>query len=113
MKYKNQSIYQLYNKESDSVVILKNIDFNENLLINENIENNIIDQNFIFKPEFFIKFFIKFFNKNNKKIFNSSNSMSESVRNKAKIKKNVMKISFSQEEISIIRCEKSKKNNTC
>ena len=65
------------------------------MLTNENIENNeIINQNFIF----FIKFFTEFFNKNNKKIFNSSDSMSESMKDKAETKKNVMKISSSQKK---------------
>ena len=35
--------------------------------------------------------------------------MSESVRNKAKVKKDVMKISSSQEEMLIMRYERSKK----
>ena len=35
--------------------------------------------------------------------------MSESVRNKAEAKKNVMKILFLQEEMSIMRHERSKK----
>ena len=62
-----------------------------------------------FFTEFFTEFFIKFFNKENEKIFNSLNLISESVRNKVKAKKNVMKISFSQEEMSIMRHERSKK----
>ena len=32
MRYKNQSIYQLYDRESDSVIISESIDFNEDLL---------------------------------------------------------------------------------
>src|SRR6266513_3088611 len=98
MRYKNQSIYQLYDRKSDSIVISKSIDFNEDLLTNENTENSVTDQNFIFITEFFIKFF----NKNNKKIFDSSNLMSESVRDKAEAKKNVMKILSSQKEMSIM-----------
>ena len=43
MRYKNQSIYQLYNKKSDSIVISKSINFNEDLLTDENTENNIIN----------------------------------------------------------------------
>ena len=106
MKYRNWSIYWLYNRKSDSVVISKSVDFNENLLTNENIEDNeIINQSSIF----FTEFFIKFFNKDNKKIFNSPDSMSESVRNKAEAKKNVMKISSSWKKMSIMRCKKSKK----
>ena len=35
--------------------------------------------------------------------------MSESVKDKAEAKKNIMKISFSWEEMSIMRCERSKK----
>ena len=42
MKYRNQSIYWLYDRESDSVVISESIDFNENLLTNKNTENNEI-----------------------------------------------------------------------
>src|SRR6266487_916339 len=102
MRYKNQLIYQLYDRESDSVVISESIDFNKNLLTDENIKNSeIINQSSIFK--------IKFFNKNNKKIFNLSDLISESVRNKAEAKKNIIKILSSQEEISIIRYERSKK----
>src|SRR5204862_3423481 len=99
--------------KSDSVVISENVDFNEILLTDENIEDNVIDQNFIFKIELFTEFFIKFFNKNNKKIFNSSDLMSESVKDKAETKKNMMKILFSQKKISIMKCERFKKNNTC
>ena len=44
-----------------------------------------------------------------KKIFDSSDLMSESVRNKAEAKKNAMKILSSWEKMSIIRCEKLKK----
>ena len=110
MRYRNQSIYQLYNKESDSIIISESIDFNKDLLTNENIENNkIIDQSSISFIEFFIKFFIKFFNKDNKKIFDSPDLMSEPVGNKAEAKKNAMKILSSQEEMSIMRHEKSKK----
>ena len=92
MRYKNQSIYQLYDRKSNSVIVSESIDFNEDLLTDKNIENNeITDQNSIF----FIKFFIKFSNKDNKKIFDSSDLMSESVRNKAEAKKNMMKIQSS------------------
>jgi len=110
MRYKNQSIYQLYDRESDSVIISESVDFNEDLLTDENTKNNeITDQSFISETEFFTEFFIKFFNEDNKKIFNSSNLMSESVKNKAETKKNVMKISSSQKKMSIMRHEKSKK----
>ena len=113
MKYKDWSIYQLYNRKSDSVVISESIDFNKDLLTDENTENNeIINQSFIFFIKFFTEFFIKFFNKNNNKIFNSSNSMSESVKDKAETKKNAMKISSSWEKMSIMRHEKSKKKTT-
>src|SRR5437762_1158277 len=100
MRYRNQSIYQLYHRKLNSVIISESIDFNEDLLTNENIENSeITNQSFIFFIKFFIKFFtkffIKFFNKENKKIFNSSDLMFESVRDKAEAKKNMMKISFS------------------
>ena len=99
IRYKNQSIYQLYDRKSDSVVISESIDFNEDLLTNENIENNVTDQNSISEIKLFIKFFIEFFteffNEDNKKIFDSSNLMSESVRDKAEAKKNTMKISSS------------------
>src|SRR5436190_18909681 len=66
MRYKNQSIYQLYNRKSDSVIISESVDFNEDLLTDENTEDNeTTNQNFIseikFFTEFFIKFFIKFF----------------------------------------------------
>src|SRR6266487_201206 len=105
VKYRDQSIYQLYDRESDSVIVSESVDFNEDLLT-ENTENSeITDQSSIFK----IKFFIKFFNKDNKKIFDSSDLMSESVKNKAKAKKNTMKISSSQKEMSIMRHERSKK----
>jgi len=62
-------------------------------LLTENTENNeITDQSFIFKTEFFTELFIKFFNENNKKIFDSPDLMSEPVENKAEAKKNMMKI---------------------
>src|SRR6266487_104236 len=109
IRYRDQSIYQLYDRESDSVIISESIDFNEDLLTNKNTEDSVIDQSSIFKIKLFIKFFIKFFNKDNKKIFNSSDLMSESVKNKAEAKKNTMKISSSQKEISIMRHERSKK----
>src|SRR5438034_8997807 len=113
MRYRNQSIYQLYDRKSDSVIVSESVDFNEDLLTNENTENNkIINQSSIFIEfftEFFIKFFIKFFteffNKDNKKIFNSSDLMSESVRNKAEAKKNMMKILSSQKKMLIMRHE--------
>src|SRR6266487_2774046 len=96
IRYRNQLIYQLYNKESDSVIISESINFNEDLLTDENTKDSeITNQSSIFIKfftEFFIKFFIKFFNKDNKKTFNSSDLMSESVRNKEEAKKNVMKI---------------------
>jgi len=93
IRYRNQSIYQLYDRKSDSVIISESVDFNKDLLTNENTENSeITNQSFIFFTEFFIKFFIKFFNEDNKKIFNSSDLMFEPVRNKAEAKKNVMKI---------------------
>ena len=96
VKYRNQSIDWLYDRKSDSVIISKSVDFNEDLLTDENTEDNeIINENFIFEIEFFIEFFIKFFNKDNKKIFNSLNLMFESVKNKAEAKKNAMKISSS------------------
>src|SRR5947207_2191726 len=89
MRYKNQSIYQLYNRESDSIIISESIDFNEDLLTDENTENNeITNQSFIFKIKLFTEFF-------NEKIFDSSDSMSKSVRDKAKVKENAMKISSS------------------
>src|SRR6266487_2802431 len=110
MRYRDQSIYQLYDRKSDSVIILESVDFNEDLLTDENTENNkITNQSSISEIKFFIEFFIKFFNKENEKIFDSSNLMSESVRNKAEVKKNAMKISSSQEEMLIIRHERSKK----
>ena len=106
MRYRNQSIYQLYDRKSDSVIISESIDFNEDLLTDENTENSeITDQNSIFK----IKFFTEFFNEDNKKTFDSPDSMSEPVRNKAEAKKNVMKISSSWEKMSIMRCERLKK----
>ena len=105
MRYKNQSIYQLYNRESDSVIISESINFNKDLLTDENTDN-VTDQSF---TEFFTEFFIKFFNEDNKKIFDSSDLMSEPVRNKAEAKKNVMKILSSQKEMSIMRHERSKK----
>src|SRR5947207_7535640 len=78
MRYKNQSIYQLYNRKSDSVVISESIDFNEDLLTDENTENSeIINQSSIFFIKFFTEFFIKSFNEDNKKIFNSQDLMSE------------------------------------
>src|SRR6266487_1950049 len=109
MKYRNQSIYQLYNKESDSIIVSESIDFNEDLLTKNTENSEITDQSSISEIKFFIEFFIKFFNKDNKKIFDSSDSMSESVRDKAEAKKNTMKISSSQEEMSIIRHERSKR----
>ena len=46
MKYRNWSINWLYDRKSDSVVISKSIDFNEDLLTDENIKNSeIINQN--------------------------------------------------------------------
>src|SRR5436190_11299865 len=91
VRYRNQSIYQLYNRESDSVIISESIDFNKDLLTDENTKNSeTTDQNSIFKIKFFIKFFTQFFNKDNKKIFDSPDSMSKSVKNKAEVKKNVM-----------------------
>src|SRR5438046_10574730 len=78
MRYKNQSIYQLYNRKSDSVVVSESIDFNKDLLTDKNTENSeITNQNSIFKIKFFIEFFTEFFNEDNKKTFNSSDSMSE------------------------------------
>src|SRR5205809_5448320 len=91
VRYRNQSIYQLYDRKSDSIIISESIDFNDDLLTDENTENNVIDQNSISE----IKFFTEFFNEDNKKIFNSSDLMSESVRDKAEAKKNVMRISSS------------------
>ena len=79
-------------------------------MLTENTENSeITDQSFIFKTEFFTELFIKFFNENNKKIFDSPDLMSESVRDKAEAKKNVMKISSSWKEMSIMRHERLKK----
>ena len=109
MRYKDQLIYQLYDKKSDSIIVSESIDFNENSLTDENIKNNeITDWSSIFKIENSI-FKTKFFNEDNKKIFNSLNLMSESVRNTAKAKKNAIKILSSQKEMSIMRHEKSKK----
>ena len=42
MRYKNQLIYQLYDKKSDSIIISSSINFNEDLLTNKNIKNNEI-----------------------------------------------------------------------
>src|SRR5204863_1081692 len=96
VRYRNQSIYQLYNRESDSVIVSESVDFNEDLLTDENTENSeTTDQNSIFKIKFSIKFFTQFFNEDNKKIFDSPDLMSESVKNKAEAKKNMMKISSS------------------
>ena len=108
VEYKDWSIYWLYDRESDSVIISESVDFNKDLLTDENTDN-ITDQNSISETEFFIKFFIKFFNKDNKKIFNSPDLMSESVRDKVEAKKNAMKISSSWKEMSIMRHEKLKK----
>src|SRR5437773_10514067 len=78
MRYRDQSIYQLYDRESDSIIISESIDFNDkDLLTDKNTENSVTDQNFIEFSE--IEFFIKFFNEDNEKIFNSSDLMSESV----------------------------------
>ena len=91
VRYRDWSIYWLYDRKSDSVVISESVDFNEDLLTDENTENNkTTDQNSI---KFFIKFFIKFSNKDNKKIFNSPDLMPEPVRDKAETKKNMIKIS--------------------
>ena len=114
VRYKNWSIYWLYDRKSDSVIVSESIDFNENLLTDENTENSeITDQSSISETELFTEFFtefsIQFFNEDNKKIFNSSDLMFESVRNKAETKKNAMKILSSWEEMSIMRCEKLKK----
>ena len=79
------------------------------MLTDENTENSVTDQSSIFKTELFIKFFTEFFNKDNEIFFDSSNSMSESVKNKAKTKKNTMKILSSQKEMSIMRYKRSKK----
>ena len=38
MRYKDWSIYQLYNRKSDSVVISESVNFNEDLLTNEIID---------------------------------------------------------------------------
>ena len=42
MRYRDQSIYWLYNRESDSIIISENINFNKDLLIDKNTENNNI-----------------------------------------------------------------------
>src|SRR5438034_10112748 len=42
IRYRNQSIYQLYDRKSDSVVISESIDFNKDLLTDENTEDNEI-----------------------------------------------------------------------
>ena len=94
VRYKNWSIYWLYDRESDSVIVSESVDFNEDSLIDENIKNSVTDQSSISEIEFFIKFFIE----DNEKIFNSSDLMSESVKNKAEAKKNAMKISSSQKK---------------
>ena len=113
MRYKNQSIYQLYDRKSDSVIVSESVDFNKDLLTDENTEDSeTTDQSSISEIKnsiFEIEFFTEFFNKDNKKIFDSSNLMSESVRNKAETKKNMMKILSSQKEMSIMRHERSKK----
>ena len=79
-----------------NLIISESIDFNEDLLTDENTENNeIINQSSIF----FTEFFIKFSNKDNKKkTFDSSDLMSEPVKDKAEAKKNVMKISSLQKK---------------
>jgi len=106
VRYRNWSIYWLYDTKSDSIIVSKSVDFNKDLLTNENIKNNsITNQNSISETEFFTEFF----NEDNKKIFNSSDSMSESMKNKAKVKKSVMKISSSWEKMSIMRCKRLKK----
>ncbi len=111
IKYKDWLIYWLYNRESDLVIISESINFNEDLLTDENIKNNeITNQSSISETEFFIKLFTESLNEFfNKEIFVLSDLMPESVRNKAKVKKNIMKISSSWEEISIMRHERSKK----
>ena len=43
VKYKNWSIYQLYDKKSDSVIVSESIDFNEDWLTDENTENSVTD----------------------------------------------------------------------
>ena len=81
VRYRDQSIYWLYDRESDSVIISESIDFNEDLLTNENIKNNkITNQSSIFKTELFIEFFTEFFNKDNEKIFDLSNQQNINVR---------------------------------
>ena len=40
MRYKNWSIYWLYDRESDSVIVSENVDFNEDLLTDENTEDS-------------------------------------------------------------------------
>src|SRR5947207_15895727 len=89
MRYRDQSIYQLYDRESDSVIVSESVDFNEDLLTDENTENSeTTDQSFTeFFTEFFIKFSTQFFNEDNKKIFNSPDLMPGPVRNKAEAKK--------------------------
>src|SRR5947207_5222132 len=78
MKYRDQSIYQLYDRKSDSVIIAESIDFNdEDLLTDENTENSVTNKNFIFEIKNSI-FLTEFFNEDNKKIFDSSDLMSES-----------------------------------
>jgi rRNA maturation endonuclease Nob1 len=66
------------------------------LLTDENTENSeITDQSSIFEIKSSIseiKFFIKFFTEDNEKIFDPPDSMPESVRDKAKAKREVMKI---------------------
>ncbi len=42
IRYKNQLIYQLYDRESDSVIVSSSINFNEDSLTDENTENNKI-----------------------------------------------------------------------
>ena len=43
IRYKNWSIYWLYDRKSDSIIISKSVDFNKNLLTDENTENNVTD----------------------------------------------------------------------
>ncbi len=103
IRYRDWSIYWLYDRKSDSIIVSESINFNDNLLTDENTENNeITNQSSIFKIKLFTEFF-------NEKIFDSSDSMSESVRDKAEAKKNAMKISSSQEEMLIMRHERLKK----
>ena len=40
VRYRNQSIYQLYDKKSDSIIVSSSIDFNEDLLTDENTEDS-------------------------------------------------------------------------